>query len=188
MHYRNKLETDLKIDILTEPNSWYSSKVAARGNDAKGGNATYAVEPIEQGEVICTWGGTVINGEKLAAIPDKYRSLSVQVDDDLYLVSTVFGAGDYINHSCDPNAGILGQIGLVALRDIQPGEEICFDYAMTDSSPYDEFECACGAKNCRKHVTGNDWQLPELQDKYDGYFSLYLQRRIDRIRLAQDFE
>jgi hypothetical protein len=32
-------------------------------------------------------------------------------------------------------------------------------------------------------VTGSDWALPELQKRYKGYFSPYLQRRIDRIHL-----
>ena len=32
---------------------------------------------------------------------------------------------------------------------------------------------------CRHHVTGDDWQLPELQTRYAGHFSPYIQRRID---------
>jgi uncharacterized protein len=67
---------------------------------------------------------------------------------------------------------------LVALRDIKAGEELTFDYAMSDGSPYDEFECCCGSANCRKKVTGNDWKLPGLWEKYKGYFSPYLARRI----------
>ena len=49
-----------------------------------------------------------------------------------------------MNHSCDPNCGIVGAVLLVAMRDIEPGDEICFDYAMTDTDDYDEFECTCG--------------------------------------------
>ena len=89
------------------------------------------------------------------------------------------GAADWVNHSCDPNAGLVGQIVLVALRDIKVGEEICFDYATSDGSPYDEFECGCGSRLCRHHVTGDDWKLPELQKRYEGHFSPYIQRRID---------
>jgi hypothetical protein len=76
-------------------------------------------------------------------------------------------------------------ITLVTLRDIWPGEELCFDYAMSDSTPYCEFTCGCGAPSCRGEITGNDWMLPELQARYDGYFSPYLQRRIDRMRLER---
>jgi uncharacterized protein len=68
------------------------------------------------------------------------------------------------------------------MRDIKPGEEVCFDYAMSDTTPYDEFECGCGSLNCRGHVGGNDWQKPELQKRYAGYFSPHVQRRIDALQ------
>ena len=71
------------------------------------------------------------------------------------------------------------------MRPIGPGEEICFDYAMCDGSCFDEFECDCGAPNCRRTITGNDWQNPELWERYAGYFMPYLQRRIDRLKAAQ---
>jgi len=41
-------------------------------------------------------------------------------------------AGDLVNHSCDPNCGLVGAVLVVAMRDIEPGEEITFDYAMSD--------------------------------------------------------
>ena len=72
-----------------------------------------------------------------------------------------------------------GQISLVAMRDIAPGEEVCFDYAMSDGSDYDEFDCACGASRCRGRIQGTDWMNPELIARYDGYFSPYLRRRIE---------
>jgi hypothetical protein len=65
------------------------------------------------------------------------------------------------------------------MRDIKIGEEVCFDYAMCDTMPYDEFDCGCGSANCRGHVGGNDWQKPELQKRYAGFFSPHVQRRID---------
>lgn len=63
-------------------------------------------------------------------------------------------------------------------------EEVCFDYAMSDGSPYDEFDCTCGAADCRRRVTGNDWCRPELQQRYAGYFSPYLQRRIEQLHVS----
>ena len=92
---------------------------------------------------------------------------------------------DYFNHSCSPNAGLSGQTVLVALQPIAAGEEVCFDYAMTDGSPYDEFRCTCGSPHCRGQITGNDWKIPALWEHYAGRFSPYLQKRIDRIRQSQ---
>jgi hypothetical protein len=71
------------------------------------------------------------------------------------------------------------------MRDIEPGEEICFDYAMSDSTDYDEFVCGCGAPNCRKKVTGNDWRNPVLWERYQGYFSPYLQLKINELKQAE---
>jgi len=50
---------------------------------------------------------------------------------------------------------------------------------MSDGSPYDEFDCACGSGLCRRRVTGEDWRQPVLQQRYSGHFSPYLQQRID---------
>ena len=83
-----------------------------------------------------------------------------------------------LNHSCEPNCGLLGQMLLVAMRDIVPGEELSFDYAMCDASDYDEFRCLCGESTCREIVTGSDWRDPIVQAKYMGYFSPYLMKRI----------
>jgi hypothetical protein len=82
-----------------------------------------------------------------------------------------------LNHSCDANLGIRGEITLVAMRDIRMDEELTHDWAMTDSDDY-TVECKCGSATCRKVLTGKDWQRPELQARYAGYFSTYLARKI----------
>jgi hypothetical protein len=161
--------------------SYLSPKLEARPHPAKGGQGVFAKQAIHKGELLLVWGGDIYTYEQYLQVPEERRPHFVQVEEDLYL-----GApdrpepADYINHCCEPNAGLSGQITLVALRDIQAGEEICFDYATSDGSPYDEFDCACGAENCRGRVSGDDWRDPALQKKYAGYFSPYLQRRIDR--------
>lgn len=142
----------------------------------------FAMAPIQQGELLAVFGGDVLTGEQLAQVPEAIRPLSIQVEEDLYLVSLDPSPGDRFNHSCSPNAGLEGQIAMVALRDIEPGEQVCFDYATCDGSPYDEFECQCGSPHCRGRITGNDWQIPDLQRRYAGHFMPYLQRRIDRIK------
>ena len=168
-------------NILQQPNSWLSQSLSAQKNTDKGNYAVYAVAPVQKNDLLAVWGGTVVTRAQLDAIAASLRQLSVQIENDLYLVTTVAGPGDYINHSCDPNAGLVGQTGLVAMRNISPGEEICFDYAMSDSSNYDEFDCACGAANCRGRITGNDWRNPDLWVRYQGYFSPYLQKRIEQL-------
>ncbi len=72
----------------------------------------------------------------------------------------------------------------MALRDIVAEEELTFDYAMTDDEPY-EMQCNCGTPTCRKVITGHDWMKKEVQRKYDGYFSWFIQRRLDVLQMNQ---
>ena len=146
------------------------------------GRGVFATRPYSTGELLAVWGGWIISTDELRQLSDKEQTYAVQVEEDLYLLTPrgkVCGA-DYINHSCEPNAGVSGAIGLVALRPIFPGEEICFDYAMTDSFPYDEFDCQCGSRLCRGRVTAHDWRDPALQSRYRGFLSPYLEKLIVR--------
>jgi uncharacterized protein len=168
----------------SSPN-YISPKVELRSFPEKGGYGVFAKEPFKKDEVIMVWGGLIVNSETLLNLSDYKRTHGLQVEEDLFEIPlTDNDPADMVNHSCDPNAGIFGQITLVACRDIQTGEEICFDYAMSDSNPYDEFDCQCGSPLCRGKIRGEDWRLPALQQRYKGYFSNYLQRRIDRLNQA----
>ncbi len=151
------------------------------------GYGVFALDDIERGALLCVWGGRVMTEARLQVAPIRQRIHAIQVEEGLYLAprETLHDA-DYFNHSCEPNAGLSSAISLSALRLIEAGEEVCFDYAMSDGSPYDEFECYCSSLQCRGIVTGNDWKRPELQTRYHGYFSPYLARKIadeDRRRL-----
>jgi hypothetical protein len=165
---------------------YLSPKLEVRAVPDKGGFGVYAIETVAAGEVVSAWGGYIVDREQLEKLPHEIQQHTVQIEEGLYS-ATIGGAetADFINHSCDPNLGLRGQITLVALRDIEAGEEVCFDYAMTDCTPYDEFECCCGTAACRGTVRGDDWKLPELWARYAGYFSPYLQRRIDRLAQEQ---
>jgi uncharacterized protein len=167
------------------PSSFLSPRCEGRSIPELDMNGVFAIQPIKKGELIAIFGGTVMEWDSFKTLPDKIRSLSIQVEENLYLAPEIIGQGDYFNHSCDANAGLIGQITLYALRDVQVGEEVCFDYAMSDCSPYDEFDCQCGAHNCRKNITGNDWQIKELQDRYAGFFAPHVQRRIDEQKAHQ---
>ncbi|MBI5666403.1 MAG: SET domain-containing protein-lysine N-methyltransferase [Chloroflexi bacterium] len=163
------------------PHAYCSPRLEVRPLAEKGYYGVFAREAIPAGELLVMWAGRLMTREQFDRLPPLQRSRSVQVEEELYLVPMRTEAGDFVNHSCNPNAGLSGQIALVALREIAAAEEITYDYAMTDGSPYDEFDCCCGAPDCRGRIRGDDWQRPELQARYRGYFSPYLQRRINRL-------
>jgi hypothetical protein len=141
--------------------------------------ASFALKPIGTGETVAGFGGSCIAGAGLIALSAEQQGRSIQIDEDLYMVGSAFAeSADMVNHSCSPNCGIVAGVLVVAMRDIAVGEELVYDYAMTDGGLDDEFECACGAPNCRGKITGSDWMLPELQLAYRGHFSPYLAKRI----------
>jgi hypothetical protein len=141
----------------------------------------FTVRRVVAGETVVIFGGTVLLLEDARRAGSRWRSRTIQIDDDRFLYSVVEGPADWINHSCKPNCGMQGPITVVAMRDISPGEELTFDYATVDGVAYDEFDCLCNEPSCRGRITGDDWMLPDLQARYAGWFSPYLQRRIDAL-------
>jgi uncharacterized protein len=62
------------------------------------------------------------------------------------------GVAMFINHSCDPNCEtdeIDGRVWIMALRTIQAGEELTYDYMLYDGAEDDPAPCFCGSEKCR---------------------------------------
>jgi hypothetical protein len=68
----------------------------------------------------------------------------------------------------------------VTLRDIDAGEELLVDYAMSTTDPSWFLRCHCASNRCRQMVEGTDWRIPQLQRRYAGFWAPYVQRLIDR--------
>jgi hypothetical protein len=166
--------------------SHLSPKLEALPLPEKGGWGVFARQPVEKGELLVLWGGRIVEKSEVdPEMPNLTRRL-LQVEENFYLLTPEeLEPADRFNHSCDPNAGFTGQIGLLAMRAIVPGEEVCLDYAMCDNTPYDEFICSCGSENCRGNITGEDWKRPDLRERYAGYYIPYLQRRIDLLNAIE---
>jgi hypothetical protein len=171
------------VSVPRRRTHYVNPKLTRRIRPEKGGYGVFAQQTVQAGELLVVWGGDIVTGADLDDLSPVARRHSIQVEENLFLVPHELPeVGDFINHSCSPNAGLSGQLALVALRQVSKGEEICYDYAMSDGSDYDEFTCSCGTPACRLKVTGHDWALEELQTRYAGCFSPYLQRRIDAAR------
>jgi uncharacterized protein len=161
--------------------SWITPKATKGLQSRIAGRGLIAIEAIGEGEVVAVKGGHVVTTEALHALPEPLDNSDVQIADDLHLVAINEEEYEsvmlFINHSCEPNVGFGGNVVLVAMRDIAPGEELTTDYAMFDD--FDGWmDCQCGTPSCRGRISGRDWTRPELQEKYRGYFSWYLTRRM----------
>ena len=142
-----------------------------------------SVAPIAKDEVVAIKGGHLVDTGTLRALPERLRNSDVQIADGFHLVALEEDEYEpvmlFINHSCQPNVGFAGNIVLVAMGDISPGEELTTDYALFDD--YEgSMECQCRTPACRGKIDGRDWQRPDLQSKYGSYFSSYLLSRQSR--------
>lgn len=166
---------------MMTPLSYRSPKTEVRESKIHG-RGLFAKADIGKDEIVVVKGGHIVDGETLRReVTPRLGPVEIQIDKDLFIAPVTDDERElsmlYTNHSCEPNLGIRGEITFVAMRDIAAGEELTHDWAMTDDDDY-SVECNCGARNCRKTLTGKDWQRPELQKNYAGYFSVYLAKKI----------
>jgi SET domain-containing protein len=165
------------------PLSYRSTKTELRDSPIHG-RGLFATARIDKDEIVAVKGGHIVDRKTLREkITPVLGPVEIQIDDNLFIAPIAAeereGSMLYSNHSCDANLGMRGEITFVAMRDISAGEELTHDWATTDDDDY-SLQCKCGAANCRGTLTGKDWQRPELQKQYTGYFSTYLAAKIAR--------
>jgi len=171
--------TDRQVNL-----TYFSRRVEKRTSPIEG-RGLYSKTNIKKGEVVVVKGGYILTRKQRDELARELAPSEIQITEDLFIGPTSQsereGGMMHLNHSCEPNLGLQGQVVFVALRDIAIDAELTFDYAMTDDEPC-EMKCRCGTQSCRGTITGFDWKKPEIQSKYDGYFSWFIQRRIDAMR------
>ncbi|GAB4050926.1 hypothetical protein GCM10028775_25320 [Catellatospora paridis] len=154
------------------------------GTSPIAGKGLFARAALPAGTVVSRLGGHLVSWAELqelftrAAREQRYVD-TVSVADDLHLVLPPRRPNGYGNHSCDPNLWWVDAYTLAARRDIAAGEELTNDYGTSTAVGGFRMDCACGASLCRGVITGDDWQLPDLRERYDDHWIPLL---LDRIR------
>ena len=147
-----------------------NSKVVLR-NTPDRGMGVFAVERIDKGEVIAGWKkGTVYWARRASELPDPVKNHAVQFSEHIWIDCD--GIARFTNHSCEPNCGI-HEFQLVAMREIQAGEEITWDYDMTENCDW-RMVCMCGTPSCRGVIRGHRFLPEPARQKYVGYAAQYL--------------
>ncbi len=84
-------------------------------------------------------GGHIVDTATLHSLPVPLRNSDVQIADGFQLVALEEAEYEPVmlfrNHSCEPNVGFAGNTVLVAMRDINPGEELTTDYSLRNARP-----------------------------------------------------
>jgi len=140
-------------------------------NTKKFGVGVFAKNKIRKGEVIAAFDGPIFSYDYEYWNEDLLNHV-IQFAPRLWRDSN--GIARLINHSCEPNCGIKGLFKIVAIRDIEKGEQITWDYEMSEKNRHWRMRCRCGHKECRK-IIGNHKNMPaKVRAKYKGYLSRWL--------------
>jgi len=127
------------------------------------GMGAFATEHIPAGVRLIEYAGERLTpAQAEERYPDvegeRHHTFLFAIDDDVVIDAAVDGNdARFINHSCDPNCDAViedGRIWIEAIRDIEPGEELAYDYAYELEERHTleakrRFPCRCGARSCR---------------------------------------
>jgi SET domain-containing protein len=127
------------------------------------GLGVFATRPIPEGMRLIEYAGERLTpAQANARYPERpderHHTFLFAIDDDVVVDAAVGGnEARFINHSCEPNCDAVyedGRIWIDAIRDIEPGEELAYDYAYILEERHTpaakrRFPCGCGSAQCR---------------------------------------
>lgn len=135
------------------------------------GRGVFAARAIPRKQTIIEYRGERTTWDEAntrpASDPDNaYHTFLFGLDDGRVIDADVRGnAARWINHSCKPNCETFededGRVFIAARRNIEPGEELTYDYQLTYDGKMSKtmrkaYTCRCGAKKCRGTMLGKD--------------------------------
>ena len=121
------------------------------------GKALRVQRLIPAGSVVLSLGNDVTR-----VVTPTATSIQVGVDEHIDGQPTL-----YLNHSCEPNVFVdAGTLTIVAIRDIQPGEDVQFFYPANEWHMSVPFECTCGTASCLGTISGAKEMDQEVLGRY----------------------
>jgi uncharacterized protein len=120
----------------------------------------FAQSAIPEGTRLIEYRGQKITKDESLWRCEQNNEFIFTLDDTFDLDGNVgWNPAKFINHSCEPNCEariIDGQVWILALRDIAPGEEISFNYGY-DPEDFEEHPCRCGAPGCLGYIVAEEF-------------------------------
>src|SRR5215469_11667933 len=127
------------------------------------GRGVYAAQFIPEGARIIEYTGERVSWKAAPDDDNDPHTFNFGLDNG-DVINPEVGGNDarWINHSCDPNCEAVEEddrIFIHAIRNIEAGEELFYDYALEVDEPITEeskkkFVCHCGSSNCRGTMLG----------------------------------
>jgi SET domain-containing protein len=130
------------------------------------GKGAFATQRIPKGKRIIEYLGERMPWDAASEDPDDPHTFLFGLNDSNIVINAAINGNDarWINHSCDPNCEAIeekGRVFIYALRELKPGEELFYDYALQIDEPRTpesekQFQCLCGTKKCRGTLLANE--------------------------------
>lgn len=115
-------------------------------NQVTGEKSVFSTAFFDADEQICHF-----SAEKTLPEPSY---LTIQIGEGAH-ITLLPGFLQFTNHSCSPNVFFdTTSMKLIALVEIQPGDEMVFFYPSTEWEMAQPFSCFCGAVNCLGQIKG----------------------------------
>ena len=136
---------------------------------ARVGVGLHADRAFARGATISAISGRVYHWRVLWRRGGVFLANCFRYGDDTYL-DPGDGPGRWLNHRCEPSAGIRKRgrrLELFAARHIRRGGEITLDYStITGDDDLFRMRCHCGARTCRRWVARFGLLPPALRASY----------------------
>ncbi len=130
------------------------------------GRGLFAIRRIRPGQKVIEYTGDLVTNDEADKRydedrMDRHHTFLFTLDDDHCIDGNVrSNIARLINHSCDPNCEAIigdGHIWIYALKNIQPGTELAYDYQYERTGPNLKalekfYVCHCGAEKCRGSI------------------------------------
>lgn len=173
---RLKKQQELTREMVKMWQRAQSDLCEVRGSEIHG-RGVYATQRIKKDQQIIEYVGEIIDKEESDQRGTRQHEHALETGDAAVYIFTLskkydldgnvpWNTARLINHSCDPNceAWIDGhRIHIHALRDIEAGEELSFDYGF-DIDCFEDHPCRCGKSNCVGYIVSQE-QWPELKER-----------------------
>ncbi len=145
------------------PNKRANGSLFGVRNSKIQGRGVFATRRIHKGRRIIEYTGELIDAAEEDRRYDdrkmsRHHTFLFKIDDNTTIDASRRGSdARFINHSCEPNCEAVledDRVYIEAIRNIQPGVELCYDYAFeADGTETEEekafYVCRCGARKCR---------------------------------------
>lgn len=138
-------------------------------------------ENIHKGEFILEYIGEIVSDRLfLKRMNERYNNdqhhYCLKIEPGVVIDGYRVGnEGRFVNHSCEPNCemqkwAVNGyyRICMFALRDIEPMEELFYDYNFHNFNVETKQICHCGSNKCRGFINGKNSLNPKLNSNETG--------------------